>query len=165
MRMVDLIAHKRDGGELTTGEINDFIHGYTAEDIPDYQAAALLMAIYLRGMSRRETVDLTLAMAHSGDMLDLHDVAPFIVDKHSSGGVGDKTSLAVLPLVAAVGVPVGKMSGRGLGSSGGTLDKMESFDGWSSALSLEQFKHQLREIGLVRGPGLGIVMRLVSAAG
>ena len=88
-------------------------------------------------------------MAHSGDTLDLHDVAPCIVDKHSSGGVGDKTSLAVLPLVAAVGVPVGKMSGRGLGSSGGTLDKMESFDGWSSALSLEQFKRQLREIGLV----------------
>ena len=157
MRMVDLIAHKRDGGELTTGEINDFIHGYTAEDIPDYQAAALLMAIYLRGMSRRETVDLTLAMAHSGDMLDLHDVAPFIVDKHSSGGVGDKTSLAVLPLVAAVGVPVGKMSGRGLGSSGGTLDKMESFDGWSSALSLEQFKHQLREIGLVLAGQTGVL--------
>ena len=149
MRMVDLIARKRDGGELTTGEINDFIRDYTAGDIPDYQAAAFLMAVYLRGMNRRETVDLTLAMAHSGDMLDLHDVAPFIVDKHSSGGVGDKTSLAVLPLVAAVGVPVGKMSGRGLGSSGGTLDKMESFEGWSWALSLEQFKRQLRDIGLV----------------
>jgi len=100
-------------------------------------------------MNRRETVDLTLAMAHSGDTLDLHDVAPFIIDKHSSGGVGDKTSLAVLPLVAAVGVPVGKMSGRGLGSSGGTLDKMESFTGWSAALSLAQFRRQLREIGLV----------------
>ncbi len=149
MRMVDLIARKRDGGELTTGEINDFIRGYTADEIPDYQAAALLMAIYLRGMNRRETVDLTLAMAHSGDTLDLHDVAPFIVDKHSSGGVGDKTSLTVLPLVAAVGVPVGKMSGRGLGSSGGTLDKMESFAGWSAALTLEQFKRQLRAIGLV----------------
>ena len=149
MRMVDLIARKRDGDELTTAEINDFIRGYTADAIPDYQAAALLMAIYLRGMNRRETVDLTLAMAHSGDMLDLHDVAPFIVDKHSSGGVGDKTSLAVLPLVAAVGVPVGKMSGRGLGSSGGTLDKMESFAGWSAALSLGQFRRQLRDIGLV----------------
>jgi len=147
--MVELIARKRDGGELTTEEINGFIRDYTADRIPDYQAAALLMAIYLRGMNRRETVDLTLAMAHSGDMLDLHDVAPFIIDKHSSGGVGDKTSLAVLPLVAAVGVPVGKMSGRGLGSSGGTLDKMESFAGWSSALSLAQFKRQLREIGLV----------------
>ena len=149
MRMVDLIARKRDGGELTTAEINDFIRGYTADEIPDYQAAALLMAIYLRGMNRRETVDLTLAMAHSGDTLDLHDVAPFIIDKHSSGGVGDKTSLAVLPLVAAVGVPVGKMSGRGLGSSGGTLDKMESFAGWSAALSLAQFRRQLRDIGLV----------------
>jgi pyrimidine-nucleoside phosphorylase len=148
-RTVDLIARKRDGGELTTQEITDFIDDYTAGNIPDYQVSALLMAIYLRGMNRRETVDLTLAMARSGEMLDLHDVAPFIVDKHSSGGVGDKTSLVVLPLVAACGVPVGKMSGRGLGSSGGTLDKMESFDGWSSALSLEQFKRQLREIGLV----------------
>ena len=155
IRMVDLIAHKRDGGELSGEEIAFFVHDYTAGAIPDYQAAALLMAIYLRGMNRRETVDLTLAMAGSGEMLDLHDVvagtamASRIVDKHSSGGVGDKTSLAVLPLVAACGVPVGKMSGRGLGSSGGTLDKMEAFTGWSSALSLDQFKRQLREIGLV----------------
>ncbi len=148
-RMVDVIAKKRDGGELSTAEIDNFIRGYTADKIPDYQAAALLMAIYLRGMSRRETVDMTLAMAGSGDTLDLHDVAPFIVDKHSSGGVGDKTTLVVAPLVAACGVPVGKMSGRGLGSSGGTLDKMESFDGWSSALSLERFKRQLSELGLV----------------
>jgi len=149
MRTVDLIARKRDGGELTSDEINWLIREYSAGKIPDYQAAALLMAVYLRGMNRRETVDLTLAMAASGEMLDLHDVAPFIVDKHSSGGVGDKTSLAVLPLVAACGVPVGKMSGRGLGSSGGTLDKMESFAGWSSTLSLAQFKRQLRDIGLV----------------
>ena len=155
IRMVDVIAHKRDGGELSGEEIAFFVREYTAGAIPDYQAAALLMAVYLRGMNRRETVDLTLAMAESGEMLDLHDVllgtamAPRIVDKHSSGGVGDKTSLAVLPLVAACGVPVGKMSGRGLGSSGGTLDKMESFTGWSSALSLDQFKRQLREIGLV----------------
>ncbi len=149
MRMVDVIARKRDGEELASEEIAEFIHEYTAGAIPDYQAAALLMAIYLRGMNRRETVDLTLAMAHSGETLDLHDVAPFIVDKHSSGGVGDKTSLVVLPLVAALGVPVGKMSGRGRGSSGGTLDKMESFAGWSSALSLAQFKRQLAAIGLV----------------
>jgi pyrimidine-nucleoside phosphorylase len=153
--MVDVLAHKRDGGELSGEEIAFFVREYTAGAIPDYQAAALLMAVYLRGMNRRETVDLTLAMAESGEMLDLHDVlagthmAPRIVDKHSSGGVGDKTSLAVLPLVAACAVPVGKMSGRGLGSSGGTLDKMESFAGWSSALSLDQFKRQLREIGLV----------------
>jgi pyrimidine-nucleoside phosphorylase len=149
MKMVDLIAKKRDGQALSSGEIDNFVRQYTAGEIPDYQTAALLMAIYLRGMDRRETVDLTLAMARSGEQLDLHDVAPFVVDKHSSGGVGDKTSLAVLPLVAACGVPVGKMSGRGLGSSGGTLDKMESVRGWSPNLKLDAFKRQLAEIGLV----------------
>ncbi|MBE2224041.1 MAG: thymidine phosphorylase, partial [Anaerolineae bacterium] len=149
MRMVDLISIKRDGGELSTAEINWFITEYTADNIPDYQVSALLMAIYLRGMNRRETVDLTLAIASSGDQLDLHDVAPFVVDKHSSGGVGDKTTLVVQPIVAACGVPVGKMSGRGLGSSGGTLDKMESFTGWSCQMSLDQFKAQLADIGLV----------------
>lgn len=149
MRMVDIIEKKRDGGTLSTAEIKFFIDGCTNETIPDYQTAALLMAIFWRGMDRRETVDLTLAMAHSGDMLDLHDVADFVVDKHSSGGVGDKTTLVVQPVVAACGVPVGKMSGRGLGSSGGTLDKMESICGWSSRLSLAQFKAQLADIGLV----------------
>jgi pyrimidine-nucleoside phosphorylase len=127
MQIIDLIEQKRDGGELSSVEINWFISNYTAGDVPDYQAAALMMAIFIRGMNRRETVDLTLAMARSGDQLDLHDVAPFVVDKHSSGGVGDKTTLVVQPLVAACGVPVGKMSGRCLGSSGGTLDKMESW--------------------------------------
>ena len=149
MRMVDLIATKRDNGELSTAEINWFITEYTRDNIPDYQVSALLMAIYLRGMNRREIVDLTMAMAQSGEQLDLHDVAPFVVDKHSSGGVGDKTTLVVQPIVAACGVPVGKMSGRGLGSSGGTLDKMESFTGWSSQMSLAQFKTQLADIGLV----------------
>jgi pyrimidine-nucleoside phosphorylase len=149
MKMVDLIAKKRDGEALSSEEIDNFIRRYTADEIPDYQTAALLMAIYLRGMNRQETVDLTLAMARSGEQLDLHDVAPFVVDKHSSGGVGDKTSLAVLPLVAACNVPVGKMSGRGLGSSGGTLDKMESISGWSPDLKLDRFKRQLAEIGLV----------------
>jgi pyrimidine-nucleoside phosphorylase len=149
MRMVDLIARKRDGAELSGEEIGWFIRAFTAGEIPDYQASALLMAIYLQGMSHRETVDLTLAMALSGEVLDLHDIAPLMVDKHSSGGVGDKTSLAVLPLVAAAGVPVGKMSGRGLGSSGGTLDKMESISGWSPSMSLDQFKQQLKAIGLV----------------
>ncbi len=149
MRMIDLIETKRDDGELSTAEINWFITEYTADNIPDYQVSALLMAIYLRGMNRRETVDLTQAMARSGEQLDLHDVAPIVVDKHSSGGVGDKTTLAVQPIVAACGVPVGKMSGRGLGSSGGTLDKMESFSGWSSQMSLAQFKTQLADIGLV----------------
>lgn len=149
IRIIDLIEQKRDGGELTTEQIEWFVRSYTAGNIPDYQAAALMMAVFIRGMSRRETVDLTLAMARSGDMLDLHDVAPFVVDKHSSGGVGDKTTLVVQPLVAALGVPVGKMSGRGLGSSGGTLDKMESFTGWSFELTLEQYKKQLKETGLV----------------
>ncbi len=148
MRIVDIIEKKRDGGELTTAEIEWFIAGYTDGSIPDYQAAALIMAVFIRGMNRRETVDLTLAMARSGDQLDLHDVAPFVVDKHSSGGVGDKVSLVALPLVAACGAPVGKMSGRGLGSSGGTLDKMESITGWSPDLTLSEFKRQVAEIGL-----------------
>lgn len=149
MRMVDLIERKRDGGQLTSEEIAWFVREFTADSIPDYQAAALMMAIFIRGMNRRETVDLTLAMARSGDQLDLHDIAPFVVDKHSSGGVGDKVTLVIQPIVAACGVPVGKMSGRGLGSSGGTLDKMESFRGWSPDMSLAQFKRQLAEIGLV----------------
>ncbi len=149
MQMIDLIEKKRDGVELSTEEINFFIEKYTADEIPDYQAAALLMAIYIRGMNRHETVVLTKAIAQSGDQLDLHDIAPFVVDKHSSGGVGDKTTLVVQPLVAACGVPVGKMSGRGLGSSGGTLDKMESFSGWTFRMPLEQFKTQLADIGLV----------------
>jgi len=149
MRIVEIIETKRDGGSLTQEQIEWFIEAYTAGEVPDYQAAALLMAIYFQGMDRRETVDLTLAMARSGDQLDLHDVVPFVVDKHSSGGVGDKTTLVVQPSVAACGVPFGKMSGRGLGSSGGTLDKMESFPGWTADLSLAQFKRQLGEIGLV----------------
>ncbi len=149
IRMVDLLEKKRDGLELSTAEISWFVQNYTANQIPDYQASALMMAIFIRGMSRQETVDLTLAMARSGDQLDLHDVAPFVVDKHSSGGVGDKVTLAVQPLVAACGLPVGKMSGRGLGSSGGTLDKMESFDGWSLEMSLSDYRRQLAEIGLV----------------
>jgi len=136
MSIIELIEQKRDGGSLTSEEIAWFVEAYTHDEIPDYQAAALMMAIFIRGMNRRETVDLTLAMARSGDQLDLHDVLPFVVDKHSSGGVGDKTTLVVEPVVAACGVPVGKMSGRGLGSSGGTLDKMESFPGWSPDLTL-----------------------------
>ena len=149
MNIVPLIAHKRDGGELATAQIEYFVEGVAREQIADYQIAAMLMAIYLRGMSRRETVDLTLAMARSGDTLDLHDVAEFVVDKHSSGGVGDKTTLVVQPLVAACGVPVGKMSGRGLGMSGGTLDKMESIRGWRCDMTVAQFKKQLAEIGIV----------------
>lgn len=162
MNIIHLIETKRDGGELSEEQIGWFVQEYTAGSIPDYQAAALVMAITIRGMSRRETVSLTLAMAHSGDLLDLHDVSPFTVDKHSSGGVGDKTTLVVQPLVAACGLPVGKMSGRGLGSSGGTLDKMESIHGWSPDLTLSQFKRQLVEIGLALA---GQTARLAPADG
>ena len=146
---MDIIEKKRDGHELAREEIEFFVSGYTRGDIPDYQAAAWCMAVLLRGMTARETTDLTLAMAHSGKVLDLHDVAPFVVDKHSSGGVGDKVSLVVAPLVAASGLPVGKMSGRGLSFSGGTLDKLESIQGFRSDLSEDEFRAQLKRIGLV----------------
>lgn len=149
MRIVDIITKKRDGGELTRAEIDAFILGYVAGEVPDYQAAAWAMAIYFRGMTPAETALLTEAMAFSGETLDLHDTLPFIVDKHSSGGVGDKTTLVVGPMVATLGVPVGKMSGRGLSFSGGTLDKLEAIPGFSVKLSLEQFKRQLKEVGLV----------------
>ncbi|MDY7041000.1 MAG: pyrimidine-nucleoside phosphorylase [Chloroflexota bacterium] len=149
MRVVDIIVKKRDGGDLTKEEIEFFIQGYTRGDIPDYQAAAWAMAVYLRGMSHRETIDLTLAMAHSGEILDLHQAVPFVMDKHSTGGVGDKTTIVVAPLVASCGLPVGKMSGRGLGFSGGTLDKLEAIRGYKVPLSIEEFLAQLRDHGIV----------------
>jgi pyrimidine-nucleoside phosphorylase len=149
MRAVDIIIKKRDKHELTLEEIEFFVRGFTNGDIPDYQTSAFAMAILLNGMTPRETTDLTLAMAHSGSMLDLSDVVDLAVDKHSSGGVGDKTSLSVLPIVAACGLPVGKMSGRGLGFSGGTLDKLESIPGYRVNLSTEEFKLQLKEKGIV----------------
>ncbi len=152
MNPVDLITKKRDGGEHTPEELGFLVRGMVNDSIPDYQLAAWAMAVYFRGMSDAEATQLTLAMAASGDTLDLHDaVAPgvLIVDKHSSGGVGDKTTLAVGPIVAACGLPVGKMSGRGLSFSGGTIDKLESIRGWSPELSEDRFRRQLREIGLV----------------
>jgi pyrimidine-nucleoside phosphorylase len=149
MSIVDIILHKRDGGELSREEIEHFVNGYVRGEVPDYQAAALAMAIYFRSMTPAETTYLTEAMAGSGATLDLHDVAPFIVDKHSSGGVGDKTTLVVGPMVASLGLPVGKMSGRGLSFSGGTLDKLEAIPGFNVRLSIEQFKRQLADIGLV----------------
>ena len=149
MRAVDIIIKKRDKVELTRDEIEFFVKGFTSGDVPDYQASAFAMAVILNGMSPQETTDLTLAMAHSGQMLDLSDVVDLAVDKHSSGGVGDKTSLAVLPIVAACGLPVGKMSGRGLGFSGGTLDKLESIPGYRVDLTIEEFKKQLKEKGVV----------------
>jgi len=149
MRTVDIIRKKRDGESLTKSEINFFIQGYTNDDIPDYQAAAWAMAVLLNGMTPEETTNLTLAMAASGDMLDLSGVVDIAVDKHSSGGVGDKTSIAVVPIVRACGLPVGKMSGRGLGFSGGTLDKLESVPGFRVDLSKEEFLDQLGSLGMV----------------
>ena len=149
MRAVDIIIKKRDKRELTLAEIEFFIKSFISGEVTDYQASALLMAIVLNGMTPRETTDLTLAMSNSGHMLDLSDVVDLAVDKHSSGGVGDKTSMAVLPIVAACGLPVGKMSGRGLGFSGGTLDKLESIPGYRVDLTTEEFKKQLKEKGIV----------------
>ncbi len=149
MRAVDIIAKKRDGHPLSSDEINFFIQGLTRGEIPDYQAAAWAMAVYLRGMSAEETTALTLAMAHSGEVLDLSSVAPRVLDKHSSGGVGDKTTMVVAPLVAALGLPIGKMSGRGLGFSGGTLDKLESIPGFRADLTKAEFIAQLKQHGIV----------------
>ncbi|MBN1993799.1 MAG: thymidine phosphorylase [Anaerolineae bacterium] len=149
MRAVDIIAKKRDGLELTGDELKFFIDGYTRGDIPDYQASAWCMAVLLNGMTAAEATALTLHMAHSGDTLDLHAIAPLVVDKHSTGGVGDKTSLVVAPLVACQGLPVGKMSGRGLGFSGGTLDKLESITGFKANLSRAEFVDRLAQHGIV----------------
>jgi pyrimidine-nucleoside phosphorylase len=149
MRAVDIIIKKRDQGELTREELHFFVAGIADGSIPDYQTASWAMAVLLNGMTARETTDLTLAIAHSGEVLDMSEVVKIAVDKHSTGGVGDKTSLVVLPAVAACGLPVGKMSGRGLGFSGGTLDKMESIPGYRVDLSIEEFERQLKEIGLV----------------
>ncbi|HQP61095.1 MAG TPA: thymidine phosphorylase, partial [Anaerolineaceae bacterium] len=149
MKAVDVIIKKREGMELSREEIEFFINGITRGSIPDYQAAAWAMAVLLNGMTERETTDLTMAMARSGEMLDLSGVVPLAVDKHSTGGVGDKTTLVVEPLVAACGLPVGKMSGRGLGFSGGTLDKMESIPGFRVNLTREEFLQKLGDEGLV----------------
>ena len=148
MRMYDLILKKKQGGELSTDEIRYMIEGFTEGSIPDYQLSAMTMAICFRGMTPRETVDLTLAMRDSGDVLDLSGIKGVKVDKHSTGGVGDKTSLALTPIIAALGVPVAKMSGRGLGHTGGTIDKLECFDGFTTALSEEQFAGNVNTIGI-----------------
>lgn len=148
MRMVDIIEKKRDGHPLSKQEIHFFVDGYSKGQIPDYQASALAMAILFRGMNKQEIADLTEAMMHSGDVIDLSSIAGVKVDKHSTGGVGDKTSLVLGPLVASCGAKLAKMSGRGLGHTGGTLDKMESVPGTSVSLSEEAFLKQVNEIGI-----------------
>jgi len=149
MQAVELIRKKRDGKELDTQEIDWFIAEYMREQIPDYQMSAWLMAVYWRGMDARETSDLTMAMAHSGQQLHVRDTISPVVDKHSTGGVGDKVTLAVGPLVAACGVAVGKMTGRGLGHTGGTVDKLESVAGFTATLSREEFMHILKQHSIV----------------
>ena len=148
MRMYDLIMKKRNGGTLSRDEIFFMIEGYTKGDIPDYQMSAMMMAIYFNGMDEKETAALTMAMAESGDQLDLSGIQGIKVDKHSTGGVGDKTSLALTPMVSACGVKIAKMSGRGLGHTGGTIDKLESFQGFSTSLSEEAFIDQVNRIGI-----------------
>lgn len=148
MRFVDIIEKKRDKGTLTREEIEFWIKGYVDGSIPDYQVSALCMAIYFNGMNEQEIADLTDCMLHSGDTIDLTDIKGIKADKHSTGGVGDKTSLSLTPMVAACGLKVAKMSGRGLGHTGGTLDKVESIDGFRIELNEEEFKKQVNEIGL-----------------
>lgn len=148
MQMTDLIAKKRDGGKLTAEEIDYMVQGYTRGDIPDYQMSAMCMAILFVGMDSEETLNLTLSMERSGDTIDLSPISGIKGDKHSTGGVGDKTSLILCPMVAACGVKIAKMSGRGLGHTGGTVDKLESFPGFSTALTDEQFFDNVNRIGI-----------------
>lgn len=149
MRAVDLIVKKRDGGTLTGDELRYLVNGYVDGSVKDYQMAAWAMAVVWRGLNDQETAALTMAMAEGGEMLDLHHIAPLSVDKHSTGGVGDKTSLVLGPLCAALGLPVAKMSGRGLGFSGGTLDKLEAIPGLRVDLTVEEFQTALQKVGLV----------------
>ncbi len=148
MNIIDIIAKKRDSKELNTDEINFFIKEYTNNNIEDYQAAALIMAIYINGMSYRETKDLTMAMASSGDVLDLSELGENVVDKHSTGGVGDKVTIILAPLIASLGIPVAKMSGRGLGYTGGTADKIEAIPGYNTGISEKEFIANVKNIGI-----------------
>ncbi len=147
MNIIDIISKKRDKLELTKEEIEFFIKGYTENIITDYQASALIMAIYINGMTEREIADLTFAMAYSGETLDLSELGN-VVDKHSTGGVGDKITLVLMPIIASLGIPVAKMSGRGLGFTGGTIDKLESIPGYDTSISIEKFKENVKKIGI-----------------
>ena len=148
LHILDIIEKKRDNKILSKEEIEFFVKGYTKGDIPDYQMAALVMAIYLNGMNSEETTNLTISMANSGEILDLSSLNKVFVDKHSTGGVGDKVSLILLPLVASLGVPVAKMSGRGLGFTGGTIDKLESIPGMKTEYTTEEFLNNVQKIGI-----------------
>lgn len=148
MNIIEIIAKKRDNKRLTKEEIGYFIEEYTNNNITDYQAAALVMAIYINGMDEEETKDLALAMADSGEKLDLSDLTTNVVDKHSTGGVGDKVSLILLPIIASLGIPVAKMSGRGLGFTGGTIDKLESIPGYHTSIDIAQFIQNVKEKGI-----------------
>lgn len=148
MNILDIIAKKRDKQELTKEEIEFFVNEYTKGNVTDYQAAALIMAIYINGMNSRETTDLTMAMTNSGETLDLSSISNIVVDKHSTGGVGDKITIILMPIIASLGIPVAKMSGRGLGFTGGTVDKLESIPGYSTSIPIEEFIENVKEIGI-----------------
>ncbi len=148
MNILEIIAKKRDKKELSKEEIEFFIKGYTNESITDYQAAALVMAIYLNGMTDEELFNLTFSMANSGEVLDLSEFGTNVVDKHSTGGVGDKVSIVLLPIIASLGIPVAKMSGRGLGFTGGTIDKLEAIPGYNTSVSIDSFKEYVHKIGI-----------------
>jgi pyrimidine-nucleoside phosphorylase len=155
MNILEIIAKKREGNELSKEEINFFITEYVKGSISDYQAAALVMAIYIKGINKEETTALTLAMAESGEILDLSEISKNIVDKHSTGGVGDKITIVLLPIIASLGIPVAKMSGRGLGFTGGTVDKLEAIPGYKTELDIQDFINQVKKtrIGLIGQTG------------
>ena len=148
MNIQDIIANKRDGKKLNTDEIKYFVEEYTKGNITDYQAAALIMAIYINGMDKEETTALTIEMAHSGDILDLSSISKNVIDKHSTGGVGDKITIILTPIIASLGIPVAKMSGRGLGFTGGTVDKLESIPGYKTEIKVEDFIEDVKKIGI-----------------
>jgi len=148
MNIQEIIMKKRDKKELTKDEINYFITEYVKGNVTDYHAAALVMAIYLNGMTKEETTNLTLEMANSGEILDLSSIGKIVVDKHSTGGVGDKITIVLMPIIASLGIPVAKMSGRGLGFTGGTVDKLEAIPGYNTAVEMEQFINNVKEIGI-----------------